>query len=327
MDTAWRTRKTANVQRSCFHGVYVNKIAILGGGGFVGRAVGRALRKRGAEVFCLNRTGDSNDSLVPGFAVDRSDPSNVVSALERLEIDTVIDTIAYTEADTLPLFVRLSDWGRRLVLLSSVDVYAAFGRVLGTESAAIDDAPLTELSPLRASRYPYSATGGRHAEYDKIPLEEAARASAGMKTTIVRLPMMFGPGDPRRRFQTVADALVNDRPLRLPRSEAIWRMPLLYIEDAADGIAAACLHNQPVAHPLLLGADQHPRWAEHAAAFAVAAGKHLDLSVDSDQMPKRQNLVLDSTLTRTLLDWAPQTPPMDAYSQTWMWERELPRQE
>ena len=305
----------------------MNNIAILGGGGFVGRAVGRALHSRGANAFCLNRTGDSNDPIVPGFAVDRRDSTNVVSALERLEIDTVIDTIAYTASDTLPLFERLSGWGRRLILLSSVDVYAAFGRVLGTELCAIDDAPLTELSPLRASRFPYSAIGGRDAEYDKIPLEEAARACAGIETTIVRLPMMFGPGDPRRRFQTVADALVNGRRLSLPRSEANWRMPLLYIDDAADGIAAACLHKQPVSHPLLLGADQHLRWAEHVTAFAAAAGKRLDLSVNSDDKPKRQNLVLNSTVTRTILDWAPQTPLVDAYSRTWMWERELLKQD
>jgi hypothetical protein len=113
----------------------------------------------------------------------------VVAAVRELGADTVIDLIAYTQADTLPLLDALSGQVARYVMVSSVDVYRNYEGLhrKGRPSPIWDR--LTEDAELRASRFPYRLAKPRPASdpqawmdgYDKIPLEAAARAPVGSK--------------------------------------------------------------------------------------------------------------------------------------------------
>ena len=186
-------------------------IVLLGGGGFVGRATARALLHHGAHIHVLNRSGKAHHPDVPASRVDRSNPQEVILALDRLKAETVIDCIAFQSTDTLPLYQMIDQRGGNLTMLSSIDVYEAFGRVLGTENGPINQEPIRETSPLRSNLYPYAQIGGRQADYDKIPLEQAALSFRNARAQVVRLPMMFGPGDPRDRFAAVKQAIHEGR--------------------------------------------------------------------------------------------------------------------
>jgi nucleoside-diphosphate-sugar epimerase len=293
------------------------KIALLGGGGFVGAPTAEALLRLNVDVTVLNRTGRSENPDVRAVKVDRTDTRAVIGVLDRLGSDALIDMIAFEEEDTLPLLAVLNERGGRLIFLSSCDVYAAFGRLLGTETGSTDKSPITETSPLRTTLYPYKIIGKRSDKYDKIPLEMAARACDNLDTRILRLPMMFGRGDRNRRFQSVSDAIRSTGRITLPRVDAEWRPPLLYIDDAATGIAAASLLTSSTDLSLHLGADKHPTWAEHAAGFADAVNRDLEITIHEDNQKSLQNIVLDSSKTRDILDWKPNITMPEAYKNTW----------
>ena len=70
-------------------------------------------------------------------------------AFRRFAPEVVVDTIAYTEADGHALAEAFGGLARRLVVLSSQDVYAAYGRLLRLESGPADAAAATEDAPAR----------------------------------------------------------------------------------------------------------------------------------------------------------------------------------
>ena len=290
-------------------------IVLLGGGGFVGRATARALLHHGAHIHVLNRSGKAHHPDVPASRVDRSNPQEVILALDRLKAETVIDCIAFQSTDTLPLYQMIDQRGGDLTMLSSIDVYEAFGRVLGTENSPINQEPIRETSPLRSNLYPYAQIGGRQADYDKIPLEQAALSFRNARAQVVRLPMMFGPGDPRDRFAAVKQAIHENSPLTLPATDAAWTAPLLFVDDAGAGIARASLKPNPDNQVLLLGHQDHFTWQEHANRFANAAGASLTIELEGKAQP-RQDLVIDAAVTADQIGWAPATCWEEAYLAT-----------
>ena len=73
---------------------------------------------------------------------------------ETRSITTIIDVIAYTEADTLPLLSAIDGRVERYVMLSSADVYRNYGLLHHLETGT-PNSILTEDAPLRRSRLPY----------------------------------------------------------------------------------------------------------------------------------------------------------------------------
>lgn len=296
-------------------------VAILGGGGFVGKAIGRALLDCRADVFCLNRRGESGDPDIAGVRVDRRNPLQVIDVLDRLQADITIDCIGLIESDTLPLVDALNARGGRFVFVSSVDVYAAFGRVLGTEPGRVDTRPLSETSPLRSVLRPYSSIEGR-AEYDKIPLEDHVLGATRLDSRIARLPAMFGPNDPRRRFKDVVSAALAGSSLEMPMDLARWRFDMLFIDDAGRGVAQLALADAPDSAVFHFGPDDHATQFEVKKRFARANGFELAISLTEDAGEYRQDIVFDSSMAREKLGWMPQTDIDDAYRATWEWEAE-----
>jgi nucleoside-diphosphate-sugar epimerase len=86
---------------------------------------------------------------------------------------------------------------RRVVVLSSGDVYRAYGLLRGTEEGAPEPTPLKEDSPLRSKLYPYrgGASGPFDPEkYEKILAEREISRHPDLPATILRLPVVYGPG-------------------------------------------------------------------------------------------------------------------------------------
>ena len=82
---------------------------------------------------------------------------------------------------------------KRVVAISSADVYRAYGRLHGSEPGATEPVPLTEDAPLRERLYPYRGEfGGRLDDYDKIPVERAFSSEPDVRCTILRLPAVYG---------------------------------------------------------------------------------------------------------------------------------------
>jgi nucleoside-diphosphate-sugar epimerase len=127
----------------------VLRIALLGGFGLLDSMLVRRLSEHGHEVTVKDRQGleADLDSGKGSFASASSHGRRTRHA--RVQDDVAIDLAPYRSrrGDSI---LKLSELGRRLVLISSCDVYRAFSRLWMTEPGPLEPLPLTEESPLRS---------------------------------------------------------------------------------------------------------------------------------------------------------------------------------
>src|ERR1039458_10088652 len=83
----------------------------------------------------------------------------------------------------------------------------AYEIALGLAPGPLEPVPLTEESPLRTTLHPYRNRPAGSIpfdwvtpDYDKILVERVVRSEPSLAATILRLPMVYGPGDPLHRF-------------------------------------------------------------------------------------------------------------------------------
>src|SRR5213078_3354282 len=76
--------------------------------------------------------------------------------------------------------------------------------------------------------------------YDKIAVEETILNSTEISGTVLRLPMVYGPGDPLHRFFPLLKRIADGRSsILLSDDFAAWRGPRGYVENVAHAIAIA----------------------------------------------------------------------------------------
>ena len=257
-------------------------VLVIGATGFMGPSVARRLAARGEDVVAVHR-GGRPAALPHGIevrAADRNDPVAIRSVVRQTGATVVVDMIAYTEASTRLLLDALAGKIERYVLVSSCDVYRNYGGLLRREAAAPIPV-LSEDSPLRESRYPRrqkqagAAPSSRafQDEYDKIPVEQAALSHPGFAATVLRLPMVFGPGDHQRRFAWAVWRIAEGSAvIRMQPAIADWRSTFGYIEDVAEAIALAALHPAAAGRTYNVGRSDAPTQAEWAERIAAAMG-------------------------------------------------------
>jgi nucleoside-diphosphate-sugar epimerase len=249
------------------------RVLVIGGTGFVGGAVVRRLISDGHAVAAFHRGEASGGAET--IRGDRADLAAHRGAFERFAPDVVVDTIAYGEADGRALGATFAGIAGRLVVLSSQDVYAAYGRLLRLENGAPDPSLLTETSPLRTSRHPYRAMakpGEIAFDYDKVLVESAVLGAAAVPVTILRLPCVYGPGDPHRRLQPYLDRMRQAAgPFPVDRGKARWRWTRGYVVDVADAIALAATRPEASGRVYNLGEADALGEADWVRAISAAA--------------------------------------------------------
>ena len=214
----------------------------------IGDAVAASLVENGHEVVCASRSAEPSDMNGAIYKrADRNDPDQVLQLVNTLAIRVVIDVIAYDAASTESLLNSLEGKIDQYVLLSSCDVYRNYGLLRRLELGTPDPSPLVEDSPLRSRLFPYRLAKARSSndpqrwldDYDKIPIESLVRKFEG-KWTILRLPMVFGPGDPQKRFHwAIAPMLSGSEAIEVPSSWLNWATTYGYVDNVAAAIAAS----------------------------------------------------------------------------------------
>jgi len=77
-------------------------------------------------------------------------------------------------------------------------------------------------------------------EYDKIPVEQAIMSAPDLAGTVLRLPMVYGPGDPLHRLFPYLKRMDDKRPAILLQDDtARWRGPRGYVENVAAAVSLA----------------------------------------------------------------------------------------
>ena len=225
------------------------RILLIGGNGFIGRFVVAALQQQGHALAVFHRGTTAASAGVVEIRGDRNQLNAAAQELKRFAPDVVIDLVISSgpQAEELMNFFRGAT--RRVVMLSSIDVYRAVGILHGTESGPLQEVPLTEESELRQNLHPYSPESMQLLrkvftwatdDYDKIPAEYVVMNDRHLPGTVLRLPMVYGPGDPLHRFYPIVKRIaVGRRHIIFPETLAAWHSPRGYVENVAAAIALA----------------------------------------------------------------------------------------
>lgn len=263
------------------------RVAVIGGTGFIGHHVSRCLAAGGQDVTGIQR--GSTPNRVPGLrslAADRHDAAALTVALAEAAPAAVVDMVAYTAADADALCAALPASTERLIVISSGDVYRTYDAFRGLCDPVGSGEPLSESGPLRERLFPYRSQASGADDpwywYEKILVEQTAQAGSLAPVTILRLPMVYGPGDPHRRVESYLERLEADRSgLRLNPAEAGWRCTRGYVEDVAEAIALATTDQRAAGQVYNVGESGTLTELEWAVAIGRAAG--WDEAVEPDE--------------------------------------------
>lgn len=264
-------------------------VALIGGSGFIGTEVARRLVLRGLAPVVVAR-GRHPVELPPGAlfeAADRMDEAALLALFRRHRIDTVIDIFALGLLNTRAVLAAVGAVGGRYLLLSSVDVYANYGGLLRRDSPPVQREPAQETDPLRRFRYPYRGNPNRpqgvaaelFEDYDKIVLEEAALGDPRFAATIIRAPMIFGPGDKQHRFAWAIAAVRQGGRIAVDARAAHWPNSYGFVTDVAEAMVQAALAPQAAGRIYNVGQPfiRTPvGWLER---FAGLLGQKIDIEI------------------------------------------------
>jgi nucleoside-diphosphate-sugar epimerase len=312
------------------------RVLIIGGTNFIGPPLVRRLADLGHEVAVFRR-GQTQADLpadVEHIFGDRHDLGKHAEEFRRFGPDVVVDMIAFTGRDASGFVRTFRGLARRSVVISSADVYRAYGRFIGLESGQIEPTPLTEESPLREVLFPYrkQAEGPDdfRYSYDKIPVERVVLGDPELPGTVLRLPMVHGPGDPGHRLSPYLKRMDDGRSaIVLDEAMAGWRCPRGFVEDVAaaaalavgDERAAGRVYN--VAEPV---AFAEAEWVRRIGELVGWPGEIVTVPGGRIPLPycMEQSLDTDSGRIRTELGFAEAVNPQEALERTIAWERANP---
>jgi nucleoside-diphosphate-sugar epimerase len=310
------------------------KIAFLGGTRFIGLAAVRHAVRRGHSVVVLHR--DIHNAKLPPeveqVVVDREDAYALTAAVKAADVTTLVDTFAMDEAQTKRTIDAIDGAIESVVVLSSQDVYAQFGRLNGHRFEEIEEV-VKEDSSLTV-RFPFKGVAEHEGgpTYDKKDVERLFKAASALtfeSVTVLRLPAVYGTNDDQRRMGGVIDALSREE--RLPHQEgARWRWTMSHVENVAHAIVLAAERSLPGFNGFNVGEAEtptfyervvsvasfmgtEPRW--HASEslekrFSVLGKMPNDFVVDSSKI--REDLGFEEVVSteagyRDLIDWCQQT--------------------
>ncbi len=320
------------------------RILVIGGTNFMGPLVVRTLHTQGHNITVFHRgqTPTELPDSVQEILGDRRPLTNVASILQKTEPELVLDMIPSSEQDAQEVMRTFSGIARRVVSISSQDVYRAFGRVNRKESGPIDPQRITEDSPLRENLYPYRAEPPRDADdpqkwqddYDKILVERVVMGDPNLPGTILRLPMVYGPGDYQHRMFAFLKRMDDQRPaILLDEAEAQWKWTHGYVENVAAAITLAVTDKRAAGHIYNVGEPFTFTMAQWISKIGEAAGwQGKIVTIPQGRLPKplrwdinaEQHIVVDTSRIRQELGYKERIDIDETIQRTVNWERAHP---
>jgi nucleoside-diphosphate-sugar epimerase len=279
------------------------------------------LAGHGHDVLVVHRGTSHPPNLrtdVPHLHADRLDLAPVAGDLADFDPQAVLDCAALGAADADAVLGAFPSDGVRLVVLSSMDTYRAYGSLhAGTVTDAV---PLDETSPVRPERYPYRGQIPGMDDYEKLEVEERWLGRGG---TVCRLPMVFGPHDYQRREEILLRRVRAGR-TEIPVGAGTALLTFGFVEDIARGVRLAIEADRSVVagEVFNFGERRSPTMGLRArrilaAAEAAGAGPAPALvRVPDEALPPdlgilgsiAQPLLVSSDKARRLLGWDESDP-------------------
>jgi nucleoside-diphosphate-sugar epimerase len=319
------------------------RILLIGGNGFIGRFVAAALQQQGHTTAVFHRgTAPAPDGVVE-LRGDRHQLKASTQELRHFGPDVVIDFVISSGAQAEELMNLFRGATRRVIMLSSIDVYRAVGVSHGTETGPLQEVPLTEESELRRNLHPYPPESMKMMrkifswatdDYDKIPAERVVLNDGQLPGTVLRLPMVYGPGDPLRRFYPVVKRVADGRRhILFPETLAAWRSPRGYVENVAAAIVLAAMDDRAAGR--IYNVCEQPSFSELEWARRIAGEMRWDgdfVVLPLERTPRHlmrpgnaaQHWSASSTRIRQELGYEEPVALEEAIRRTVQWELENP---
>jgi nucleoside-diphosphate-sugar epimerase len=319
------------------------RILLIGGNGFVGRFVAAQLIQQCHAVMVFHRGTKPAPAGAEELRGDRNQLSASAHELKRSAPDVVIDLTISSASQAEELMNVFRGATQRVVMLSSIDVYRAVGISHGTESGPLQELPLTEESELRRTLHPYppenmqilrKTFGWITDDYDKIPAERVVMNDHGLPGTVLRLPMVYGPGDPLHRFHPMVKRIADQRRhIIFPATLAPWHSPRGYVENVAAAIALAATDERAARR--IYNVCEQPSFGELDWARKIASAMHWDgefVMLPVESTPSHllrpgntaQHWTASSARIRQELEYQEPVAIEDAIQRTISWEKENP---
>jgi nucleoside-diphosphate-sugar epimerase len=306
------------------------RVLVFGGTRFTGLHAVRRLAEWEHDVVVFHRGGTEPD-LPDDVRYVHGDVAEFrarADELRALAPDVVIDMLALRrgDAERVKLFRGIA---ARAVVISSGDVYRAFGRIWRTEPGPPDPTPLTEDSPLREK---LSRDG---LAYDKTGVEHELAGLADLPVTILRYPAVHGPNDPLHRTFKYVKRMDDGRPaILLDETTFNWHWGRGYAENVGYATALAAVDERATGRIYNVADPVSYTEAEWVRALSRAHGWDGDVvAVPGSSLPKSlrynendlsQDYAVDSSRIRRELGYSELVPEEVALRRTIEWQRENP---
>jgi nucleoside-diphosphate-sugar epimerase len=316
------------------------RVLIIGGTAFIGPHVVRSLASGGHELTIFHR-GEHEPEL-PGSVRHVHSASATFPVLDfppelvSWKPDVVLHMVAMGERDAQAVVRTFKSVARRLLVLSSGDVYAAYGVLIGSETGVAQSTLLREDSALRNNLYPYRKMAKDPDDwvyhYEKILVERVVMSDPRLPGTILRLPAVYGPADSNHRFFSHLKRTCDRRPaILLDHDQARWRWSHEYVENVAVAITLAVTDDRASGKIYNIGEKSVPTTAERVRQLAKLTGwtgeivKLPRASLPShlrDTYNYSQNLACDTSRIRNELGYREVVSVDEGLRRTITWLRE-----
>ena len=317
------------------------RVMIIGGTKFMGPFVIKRLINMGHEVTAFHR---GQTELGPSLGAeellgDRNDFNALKDAVESCAPDVILDMVLFTVRQAQGLQVAAQGIAKRIVAVSGIDVYQAYGRLHNAGSVPIEAGSITEDNPLLSVDMPLVTSGSRMhpwlgAQRDMMAAEGAIMGMGSLAGTLLRLPLIYGESDFLHRVHGDLRRMDDGRPAIIVQEDmADWRWSRGYVENMAEAVAlavdkdkaAGCIYN--VADNTALSTVD---WIKAIGKAAGWRGKVVP--VPRDQLPEEmrthieseQHLVVDTRRIRSELGYKDVVSQQEALTRSIAWERENP---